>query len=171
MFEKIIWSTDGSELADTALPAVEELARKFGSKIVAVHAAQEFRGGRSAGVPMLADEDELLLKIRRQVDALELHGFNVQLIARRSDHDSAHVIAALADETHADLIVLATHGRGAVGTALFGSVAKELLHLAPCAVLAVPQPVGAAAVADVAYAIQSEHHKQSQDVASRTNPS
>jgi len=167
MFETIIWPTDGSELADTALPAVEELARKCGSTIVAVHAAQEFRGGRSAGVPTLANEDELQLKIGRQVDTLELHGFDVQLVARRSSHeDAAHVIAAVAEEKRAELIVLATHGRGAVGTALFGSVAKELLHLAPCAVLVVPQPVGAATVAAVASKLQSDHYKQSQDVSS-----
>ena len=58
MFETIVWATDGSELADRALPLVTELARVHGAKIVAVH-ANELLAGRFGGAPMLADEDEL----------------------------------------------------------------------------------------------------------------
>jgi len=167
MFENIIWPTDGSDLADTALPVVEELARRNGAKIVAMHAVRSFHGGRSAGTPILADEDELQRKIRRQVNDLKLHGFDVQLLVRPVAYeDAAHAIAALAEEVDADLIVLATHGRGALATALFGSVAKELLHLAPCPVLATPETVGAARVATIAPPIESDRYKTSQDVVS-----
>ena len=47
-------------------------------------------------------------------------------------------IARLAAEDGTDLIVLGTHGRGAVGRALAGSVGSELARSAPCPVLLVP---------------------------------
>src|SRR5258707_13115251 len=79
MFETIGWATDGSELADGVLPVVEELARIHGSKVVAVHATQLFRGGRSGGAPLLADDDELRLKIRTQVKTLCDEGIAAEL--------------------------------------------------------------------------------------------
>ena len=56
------------------------------------------------------------------------------------------MIADAASESKADLIMIGTHGRGIAATALLGSVAKGLLHVAPCPVLAIP-PVHAPAVA------------------------
>lgn len=47
-------------------------------------------------------------------------------------------IARLAEEDGTDLLVLGTHGRGAVGRALAGSVGSELARSAPCPVLLVP---------------------------------
>ena len=58
MFETIVWATDGSELADRALPYVKELARTNGSRIVAVHANELLRG-RFGGAPLLADEPDV----------------------------------------------------------------------------------------------------------------
>ena len=64
MFETIVWATDGSELADRALPYVKELARANGSRIVAVHANELLRG-RFGGAPLLADEPDLREQIER----------------------------------------------------------------------------------------------------------
>jgi nucleotide-binding universal stress UspA family protein len=46
----------------------------------------------------------------------------------------AEVIVASAKAIGADQIVMASHGRGAVGTFFMGSVAQEVVHLAPMAV-------------------------------------
>ena len=46
------------------------------------------------------------------------------------------IIAAAADGA-ADLIVMATHGRGEVHRRLVGSVADKVIRLAPCPVLVV----------------------------------
>jgi nucleotide-binding universal stress UspA family protein len=137
MFETIVWATDGSELADRALPLVTELARVHGAKIVAVH-ANEVLAGRFGGAPMLADEDELRVKIKQQVADLRADGLAAELeIATGGRQSPADLIAETAAEVDADLIVVGSHGRGAAATALLGSVAKGLLHVAPCPVLAV----------------------------------
>lgn len=46
------------------------------------------------------------------------------------------IIAAARDE-HADLVLMATHGRGEVHRLLVGSVADKVIRLAPCPVLTV----------------------------------
>ena len=47
----------------------------------------------------------------------------------------AEVIAGLAAELDVDLIVIGSHGRGAMAALVAGSVAARVLHLAPCPVL------------------------------------
>lgn len=48
------------------------------------------------------------------------------------------VVAAARDE-HADLVVLATHGRGQIHRLLVGSVADRVIRMAPCPVLTVKE--------------------------------
>lgn len=137
MFRTIVWATDGSELADRALPIVTSLARAHRSKIVAVHATEMLAGG-FGGPPVLADDTELIDKIRRQVEELRRAGFVVELRVVRGLDGHATLISQTATEAGADLIVLGTHGHGYIGSALLGSVARGLLHEATCPVLAVP---------------------------------
>jgi len=137
MFETIVWATDGSELADRALTLVTDLARTHSSKIVAVH-ANELLAGRFGGAPLLADEPELRVRIERQLADLRASGFTVELkVETGAGHNVAELIAEAAREVDADLIVVGTHGRSAAVSAVLGSVAKGLLHVAPCPVLSV----------------------------------
>jgi len=157
MFKTIIWATDGSDLADAALPYVEGLAETHRSRIVAVHARQTFHGGRSHGDPVLADDDELVEHIKGSVEELQARGLTAELSVRSGvDIDAAHMIVAAAKERSADLIVAGTHGRGGPSSAIFGSVARELLHLATCPVLVVPPGTKADAAAESAPAAMQE---------------
>jgi nucleotide-binding universal stress UspA family protein len=56
----------------------------------------------------------------------------------------AQGIADIAAEANADVIVVATRGHSAIGGLLVGSVTQQLLHMAPCPVLAVPPPLARA---------------------------
>ena len=53
----------------------------------------------------------------------------------------AQGIADIAAEVNADVIVVGTRGHSAIGGLLVGSVTQQLLHVAPCPVLAVPPPL------------------------------
>jgi nucleotide-binding universal stress UspA family protein len=137
MFETIVWATDGSELADRALPYVTELAHMYRSRIVTVH-ANELLYGRYGSAPLLVDEPDLHTKVRRQVAELREAGFDVELELPSGSGDVPALIADAADSVHADLIVLGTHGHGGFAAAVLGSVARGLLHTANCPVLAIP---------------------------------
>ncbi len=139
MFETIVWATDGSELADAALPFVTDLALAHNSKIVVFHVNELYRGGRFGGGPVLADEEAIQAKVARQLAELREAGFPAELQVKASyRHGIPHLIADAATACSADVIVIGTHGRGVAATALLGSIAKGLLHVAPCPVLAIP---------------------------------
>ena len=137
MFKTIVWATDGSELADGALESVLELAEIHGSRIVAAHANQVFTG-RAAGAPVYADEPEVEERIAAQVSELRAAGHDVELKLRTGSEQVATLVERVADEVSADLIVVGTHGRGAVAGAVLGSVAKGLCHASQRPVLVVP---------------------------------
>jgi nucleotide-binding universal stress UspA family protein len=136
MYQTIIWATDGSDRANLALEEALRLAELSGGRVVAVHCDQRLNG-RAGGRPALADEDDLRLRIRHQVDELRKHGVDVDVVIRRSHQDAADTVAALAAELDGDVIVCGTRGRGALSGAFLGSFTQRLLHLAPCPVLAV----------------------------------
>jgi nucleotide-binding universal stress UspA family protein len=54
--------------------------------------------------------------------------------------DAAAGILAAARGWKADIIVLGTHGRTGLGRLVLGSVARNVLHHAPCSVLVVREP-------------------------------
>ena len=89
---------------------------------------------------MHVDEDDLQAKIKRQVEELGDAGVDAKwkLIGGPSLEGAAHMVAEVARQAGADLIVVGTRGRTALAGLLVGAVTQRLLHIAPCAVLAVP---------------------------------
>lgn len=147
MFKTVVWATDGSEAADRSLPYAKALAEGGNRTLVVVH-SKELLAGRAAGYPVHADEDELQAKIRRQVDAAREEGFDATLkLASGPVTGAAHMIADVAREVRADVIVVGTRGHAPVAGLLLGSVTQRLLHIAPCPVLAVP-PAGRTAAGE-----------------------
>jgi len=141
MLTSIIWATDGSDYADHALPFVEELAKALSASITVVHVDQRLVG-RAGGYPVYVDEPELKTKVRNQAAQLRESGFDATCrILTGTVHAPADLIAEVAREIGADLIVVGSHGRGYLTSALAGSVTTRLLHVAPCPVFAVPAHV------------------------------
>ena len=137
----IIWATDGSDLADRALDVVRDFAKNWTTlpRIVALHIDQRWTG-REMNVSKLAGEEDLVSKIQTQVQALEEEGFATGFELRHSHRmeDESSLIASVAAEIGAEIIVVGTRGHGRVAGALLGSVAQGLLRSAPCPVLVVP---------------------------------
>lgn len=146
MYKTVIWATDGSDRANAALQEALALAEMSGAHVVAVHCDQRL-SGRASGWPALADEDDLRIKIRRQVTELQADGVDVDLIIRPSHKEAAGVVAAIAAERDADVIVCGTRGFSAFSGAFLGSFTQRLLHVAPCPVLAVREREPAEATA------------------------
>lgn len=135
MYGTVIWATDGSDGADTALHEALRLA-EAGARLVAVHCDQRLYG-RAGSWPAIADEDGVRARIGRQVDELTDRHVDVELLVRRDRREPADVVAEVAREIEADVIVCGTRGLSAFAGALLGSFTQRLLHVAPCPVLAV----------------------------------
>ena len=81
MYKAIVWSTDGSQNAERALPHVKELAKAEGATITIVHVVERIEGGGAVGVPRRADEPAVQAKLQDLAAGLSREGFSVSLIA------------------------------------------------------------------------------------------
>jgi nucleotide-binding universal stress UspA family protein len=138
MFETIVWATDGSAAADEALPFAKELASGEGRELVVIH-CNEILVVKGGAYSLLADEEELELKIRRQVLEARAEGIDARFeLVTGAANAAAHMIADAARDAAADVIVIGTRGHGPVSGLLLGAVTQRLLHTTPCPVLAIP---------------------------------
>ena len=150
--DTILAPVDGSAFAEAALGRAAEMARAFDAEVVLLravppplivgspylpHAAQTYAEERRDRVG--AAEGYL----RRCAEKAELEGTVRTVVV---ETEPAHAIPASAREEGADLIVMATHGRGALMRAIVGSVADKVVRTARVPVLLIrPEPGDAAA--------------------------
>lgn len=138
MFKVILWATDGSMPAEQALPYAKGLAKTGRARLIVVH-VDEFSIGRGGGYSVDVGESEVQTGIEKRLAELKREGLNVSIeTARVMAGGVAHVIADIAKEEKADLIVVGTRGYGPVAGLLLGSVTHRLLQIAQCPVLVVP---------------------------------
>lgn len=138
MYETVLWATDGSPLADHALPTALELL-KPGGRLIAFHCDERFGAGRAGGMVVMADEPELRDELVRRVEDLRAEGIDAELVIETTHHATPGEIAKAAETYGADAIVIGTRGFGVVAGAVAGSVAMRLPHLATCPVVVVSQ--------------------------------
>jgi nucleotide-binding universal stress UspA family protein len=135
--KNILYATDFSPVAEAAAPFAVELARRYGSKVLAVHvrAPQVYGLAPPESWPALKDAaDKLANDQSRHLTSL-FRGVEHAVIL--GEGDIWGVVSALIKENHIDLLVIATHGRKGIEKVLLGSVAEKILRRAPCPVLTV----------------------------------
>jgi nucleotide-binding universal stress UspA family protein len=81
---------------------------------------------------------ELGLRLDAVAAGLDLDGRTAKTLLR--DGVPYRVITEAAEELHADMIVMGTHGRTGMQRLLVGSVAERVVRAATCPVLTVPRP-------------------------------
>ena len=145
--ERVLVATDFGRAADAALVYGRELARKFGARLDVLHVVDNVlsRGvGVEGYVTSYPDlQQDLEDAARRQLDRLVTAEDRQTLQARPivlTSNSPASTITTFALDEHVDLIIVGTHGRGALAHLLMGSVAERVVRTAPCPVLAVHHP-------------------------------
>ena len=140
----IIAGCDLSEPADHALDRACSLALQHGAKLVVVHAQandeMQVDAGDSAMLQMLGEvsgavKTEEAIRLADKLAAIEAKGVTTELISRVGPADE--LLAAIADEIKAELIVLGTTGHTGLSRFLLGSVAASTIRHATCDVLVV----------------------------------
>jgi nucleotide-binding universal stress UspA family protein len=139
MFQKILIGYDERERGREATALAETLRDTHTGALVltAVSPSAPLPDGRYVGpqdMELLREQAEELLLVAR--DALPDRD-RVSIRAIPSD-SAARVLAEVADAERADLVVVGSSRRGALGRLLPGTTAERLLHDAPCPVAVAP---------------------------------
>ncbi len=133
---KILLATDASPDAALAARAALDIARGAGSELHVVHVWRTLPSSRFEAYIRRELSREAGRLLDERVERIEGAGGTVSGKHLR-EGPKADEILGLAGELEADLIVIGTHGRGAVGRLLLGSVAEDVVYHARCPVLAV----------------------------------
>lgn len=143
---KILHASDFSACSRQALPHALFLARNFGAELHLLHALVPHRERLDVPEDQAPEPEDLMgrLEARAREELGELLGEEeagaVKLVtAVRRGTYPAPTILRYARGEGIDLVVLGTHGRRAPGRLLLGSVAEEVVRLAPCPVLTLKQ--------------------------------
>ena len=137
--KNILVATDFSEPAEVATYYGQDLARSYDATLHVMHVIEDIRTryAPELGFTLPEIEDNIEAAVLRDLDAASnRHGSSFRTVVVRASN-VANAIAEYA-RTHAiDLIIVGTHGRGAVSRFLMGSVAERVVRTAPCPVLTV----------------------------------
>ena len=136
--EKILLATDLSEASSSATEEAFELARRLGATLLVVSVIDPgsllLPGGRfRARVDQVREHREQVAQalVERGREA----GVNGSLLVWAGD--PGDMIVSAAEAERADMLVVGSHGRGAVGRLFLGSVSEHVVRNAPCPVLVV----------------------------------
>lgn len=140
---RILFASDGSAAAGRAFVSALQLATLFGSELFLFGAVPTGAQGPHAPLAPRLDEEERLLDaeegtLRERLEVLagqaRERGVSASVLVTRHEH-AATAIPEAAASLGADLVVMATHGRGGVRRLLLGSVADKVLRTSPIPVL------------------------------------
>jgi nucleotide-binding universal stress UspA family protein len=141
----LLVAVDFTSASDHALERALDMAAGLGARVTVIHvyAVRALRIADSDYIPS-ADEvsrvsaeaeqklEAVMARHQRQGVAIDFH--------LRTGRPPAEEINTYAAEIGADLIVVGTHNRGALGRVILGSVAEDVIRAAKIPVLTVHEP-------------------------------
>lgn len=149
---RLLVPLDGSEMAETALPAASAVATAFEAEMLlmwAVPTPVTISGERAAATKLMPTAAAALLEAEVAQAATYLQGVAarfrgdgrvVSVVVDRGE--PVRVLLDLAAKRDVDLIVMATHGRSGVNAVWAGSVASRIMAQAnrPVLLVRIPSP-------------------------------
>lgn len=151
-FKRILVPTDFSEASKVALKYACELADALNASLSILHIVENpFPPG--AYTEYYSPPQDFLDRIERDsrsdleaaLTPEEKDRYRATLVLRKGA--AAQEILLYLREHDIDLVVMATHGRGAIARLMMGSVADKIVRAAPCPVVTIraPEPTEAEA--------------------------
>jgi len=143
--KRILFPTDFSDGAESAFAIADSLAQKYDAELHVLHViiwssahlSPSFLYGISA-----EEQDKLLSTARGHTDekiagTVPAERKYLHKVSQVTHISAAEAIVNYVDQNDMDLVVMGTHGHGAVKRLLLGSTADKVVRLAPCPVLTV----------------------------------
>lgn len=136
MYDHILFPTDGSDGADTALEHAVDHARRYDATLHLLYVVEEnvpmSNVGAAELVEALREEGtRIVADARTRAEAS-----GVDAVRETVETGSPYrTILEYADDHAVDLIVMGTHGRRGIDRYLLGSVAERVVRTADCPVL------------------------------------
>jgi nucleotide-binding universal stress UspA family protein len=137
MYSSIVVGTDGSETAREAVRQATRLAATVGARIELVSAYEPVPESPPDGWSV-SPRAEVENALRAAAEEIAAAGVDVATHARQGDPAAA--LLDVAEERHADLIVVGNKGMTGAERFLLGSVPNKVTHHAPCSVLVIRTP-------------------------------
>ena len=148
-FKSILCPTDLSSMSIKALQKAVELARIFDAKLTLLHIHEYLMDEKEMIMLRVSVKDYKEMQNKRLADvekemADEVakaggDGLNVDYLQRESNRPHKEILK-VAEESDADLIVMATNGRSGFVENVLGSNAENVVHRARCTVLTIRVP-------------------------------
>jgi nucleotide-binding universal stress UspA family protein len=139
--KSILVSVDLAEGSDRVLDYALDFASKLGARLTLLHVynlpVYNFPDGSFVPTAEVAGQvgDAARRHLNDTVARLKTRGIEMEAILRSGP--TANEICSVATEIGADLVIMGTHGRGAIGRALLGSTANTVVRSSPVPVLTV----------------------------------
>ena len=132
MYKKILVPLDGSPLAEAVLPHAEALAKSEHAEIIILRVpttpASEFMT-RDPSVAAMIRKSELDVVEEYVHDKVMLiEEAHIKASGMTREGPVPEMILEVAEETHADIIAMSTHGRSGIQRWLMGSVADRIVN-------------------------------------------
>ena len=157
MYQKIMVPLDGSELAECVLAHAEAIAKGCQTPIELVRVVEPIELPTRGGLALTSDD-------LRQIELQAKHEAEVYLeeVTNRLSHTGLNIKSKVitgkpadslidyARSSHADLIIMATHGRSGISRWIWGSVAQRIISSSSIPVLLVRPPGCVPGVCDTA---------------------
>jgi len=138
-FKHILVPLDWGEPSQRALDIAIDLARAFGAALDVVHVYEipvyAYGDYIPAGDLITPIEQAAREKLNKEITSIRQRMPDANATLRRGV--PWREIVAVIEETHADLVVMGTHGRRGVSHFLLGSVAEKVVRMSPVPVLTI----------------------------------
>ena len=127
MFTHLLVPLDGSEMAESVLPAAIHLARTLGARLTLLHVLEHNAPDEVHGQHHIRSVQEGLRYLAETAAKLP-PGLKVdEHVHPNEEHNIARSIVEHAQELGVDLVLVCTHGRSTLKRWLFGSIAQQML--------------------------------------------
>lgn len=139
MFKKILVPTDASEYSRRALMTALELARSIQAEVVLLHVSYTPQAywGYTISYGITVTQEQLEQNGELALEAT-LTGIDSEQVVIHKRVESGHPVSIILEQIkkeNIDLVIMGSHGYGAIAGSVLGSVSQRVLQRASCPVL------------------------------------